>query len=618
MKYRAEIDGLRALAILPVILFHAKFSLFSGGFVGVDVFFVISGYLITTIILNDLEIGKFKLLNFYERRARRIIPALITVLIIVYSFSWFLNLPLYHKTIGQYVFSSITFSNNILLYIQGNNYFGIQSSLNPLFHTWSLAVEEQYYLLFPIFLIITWHLGKKKIVKLLIIIFILSLLGANWSSYNIPEASFFLLPTRIWEVLLGAFSAFYLKKKLFKSHYLKDDILSLLGLILIIFSFTLFDDKTPNPSFYTLIPTLGTLLIIIFANKNTFANKFLTNKILVSLGLISYSAYLWHLPIFTIAHQLFIKDFETIQTIFILVLILFISYLTWVFVETPFRKKNKISKKLFFIITGFCCGILLTLSIVGHFNGGFPERSELLSKFKKNNGFNLACNGNTILTSKCISVKPVKIAILGNSYAMHFVSSLAESNKSGVVQLTMDTCSVGYVSTYQDINDSLNCREFFKESVKIINRNKEIQTVYISSLFGEILDKESRESFITLLNDLKNKSIIIVGPTPTAPFNVAECLKNFYVNPFTSYEKKDCNFKIGQRHKDKVQKLFNLSTDNKFVQFVDITKFICKDNECIMEPEIMEFMYTDNGHLTIYGANKVINGLVKNNLIPLN
>ncbi len=174
MNYRREIDGLRALAVLSVILFHAGFETFSGGFVGVDVFFVISGYLVTTIILAELEQGSFSILNFYERRARRILPALFLVMLVCVPFAWFWLLPSDMKDFSQSLVAVSVFASNILFWRE-SGYFDTAAELKPLLHTWSLAVEEQYYVLFPLFLMLFWRLGKRSILVMLGLVFVASL-----------------------------------------------------------------------------------------------------------------------------------------------------------------------------------------------------------------------------------------------------------------------------------------------------------------------------------------------------------------------------------------------------------------------------------------------------------
>ena len=209
MKYRREIDGLRALAVLPVIFFHAGFEAFSGGFVGVEVFFVISGYLITTIILSELEQGKFSILNFYERRARRILPALFLVMLVCIYFAWVWLLPSDMKKFSLSLVAVSVFASNILFWRE-SGYFDTDTALKPLLHTWSLAVEEQYFVLFPLFLMLLWRLGKRWILIILATVFVASLSLAQWGAYAQPDTAFYLLPTRGWELLIGAFAAFYL------------------------------------------------------------------------------------------------------------------------------------------------------------------------------------------------------------------------------------------------------------------------------------------------------------------------------------------------------------------------------------------------------------------------
>ena len=208
MTYRREIDGLRALAVLPVILFHAGFPTFSGGFVGVDVFFVISGYLITSIILAERQAGTFTLVGFYERRARRILPALFVVMGVCSVFSWLWLLPSDMKMFSQSLVAVPAFASNILFYLT-SSYFEPAAELKPLLHTWSLSVEEQYYLLYPIMLLIAWRFGKRWIVAVLILLTGMSLAAAHYGSTTDPSFTFFLLPTRGWEILIGALVGFY-------------------------------------------------------------------------------------------------------------------------------------------------------------------------------------------------------------------------------------------------------------------------------------------------------------------------------------------------------------------------------------------------------------------------
>ena len=363
MKYRAEIDGLRALAVLPVILFHGGFELFSGGFVGLDVFFVISGYLITTIIISEMAEGKFSIVNFYERRARRILPALFFVMAACLPFAWLWLMPSDLKDFGQSLIAVSIFSSNILFWLE-SGYFDTAAELKPLLHTWSLAVEEQYYIFFPLFIMLTWRLGLKWILILLSIVFFVSLGAAQWGAYNSPTATFFLLPTRGWELLVGVFAAFYLKyNNHLKSHSL-NQVLSLLGFGMIIYSIIAFDKTTPFPSLYALIPTIGTGLLILCAVPKTMIHKLLSLKFIVGIGLISYSAYLWHQPLLAFARYRVFIELSDITVTLLCLSSLLLAYFSWRYVEAPFRDKSVYSRSRVF---SFAVMGILIFSVVGIF-----------------------------------------------------------------------------------------------------------------------------------------------------------------------------------------------------------------------------------------------------------
>ncbi len=358
MKYRSEIDGLRAVAVVPVILFHAGLDLFSGGFVGVDVFFVISGYLITTIIINELDRGNFSLGQFYERRVRRILPVLFLVMLVSIPIAWIVLLPQDMKDFGQSIVSVVVFSSNFLFWIE-SGYFETAAELKPLLHTWSLAVEEQFYIFFPLFLMAAWGKGRKWIIMVLAMVCLLSLGAAHWAAYNKPDAAFYLLPFRGWELLLGSFAALYLQKRGLPDNSALGNLTSLTGLLMVIASVFLYDNSTPFPSFYALLPTVGTVLLILFATRGTIAHTCLSFKPVVAIGLISYSAYLWHQPLFAFArHQIYLSVSET-TFLFLAFLCLPLSYLSWRYVEQPFRGKTGVSKRgLAIFLVPTCVGLI--------------------------------------------------------------------------------------------------------------------------------------------------------------------------------------------------------------------------------------------------------------------
>ncbi len=337
MKYRGEIDGLRTLAVLPVILFHSGYSMFSGGYVGVDVFFVISGYLITTILISELNDGNFSIVRFYERRARRILPALFFVMLISILFAWtFLN-PFELISFSKSVSAVSLFVSNIFFWRDGG-YFETAAELKPLLHTWSLAVEEQYYIFFPVFLLLIWNFGRYAVLKIIVSLAILSLLAAQIFSVYKPVPNFFLLPSRGWELALGAIAAFiWAENKQSRVKSSTKQFLSSTGLVLILISVFTFGNSTPSPSLYTLAPTIGAMLVILYADVNTITYTILRSPPFVGVGLISYSAYLWHQPVLAFA-RLGAPVIGEISRAVLLLIIFALSVFSWKYIETPFRK----------------------------------------------------------------------------------------------------------------------------------------------------------------------------------------------------------------------------------------------------------------------------------------
>src|SRR5688572_2235118 len=389
MDYRREIDGLRALAVLPVILFHAGLQAFSGGFVGVDVFFVISGYLITTTILAELEVGKFSIINFYERRARRILPALFFVLFVSLPFAWFWLFPQDMKSFSQSLVAVSAFSSNVLFWRE-SGYFDTVAELKPLLHTWSLAVEEQYYLFFPVFLMLTWRLGKPWILGLLAVVFGISLAAAQWGSSAQSMAAFFLLPTRGWELLVGAFVAFCLAKNSRPLNKVAGELGGIAGLSLIVYAIVVFDKNTPFPSLYTLAPTVGTALILLCTTQPTVVRKVLGNKCFVGVGIVSYSAYLWHQPLFAFARHRSVREPGTIMVLVLAIVTLLLAYFSWRFVETPFRNKDRFSRRTVFTYSVAGTVLFITIGLLGSYTNGFKFRHDVALLPKP---WNVKCHG---------------------------------------------------------------------------------------------------------------------------------------------------------------------------------------------------------------------------------
>ncbi len=390
LNYRSEIDGLRAIAVFPVVFFHAGFELFSGGYVGVDIFFVISGYLITSLILKDINNKNYSLLNFYERRARRILPALFLIFFVISILSFLLltrsELFSYFKSL----ISSLFFYSNFFFW-KASPYFESTADTQLLLHTWSLSIEEQFYIFFPLVLILIYQFLKKKRWLVIFLGTILSLFICQIAALKTGgNLNFYFTLSRVWELGLGALTGYYLYYNGKKKKNSEDNFFSVTGLILILISIFFFDRKTLHPSLFTLIPTVGTVLIILYANKNSILNKIFSNFIFVKVGLVSYSFYLWHQPLLAFG-KIYYGELSFLFKIFLISVSLILSFITYLNIEKPFRNKNKIETPFFFKLIFVSTLIFLTISLI--ITSTYNARSILSTEYnlakKSNEGHTL-------------------------------------------------------------------------------------------------------------------------------------------------------------------------------------------------------------------------------------
>ena len=475
MKYRPEIDGLRTVAVIPVMLFHAGFSLFSGGFVGVDVFFVISGYLITTILIDEREKGTYTLLGFYERRARRILPALFFILLCTVPFAWrWIPPDPFEDYARSLAFASLFISN--IHFIEHSGYFDTAAQLRPLLHTWSLAVEEQYYLLFPLVL---WALGAFARAKFLWVFLIMSAISlgiAEWGLRNYPLENFFFTPSRLWELLGGSICA----ALMFGRPQMRNDLLALIGLAMIFISVFWYDTSVRFPSLYTLVPIVGSMLIILFAAPGTLVARFLSLRPMIGIGLISYSAYLWHQPLFVLARYRSIVEPSSLLMGSLILVSLVLAFLTWKFIEAPFRDKTRFAgRSRLFAVSLVGIVAFAGYGFWGDATKGLPHRLDnlesdylrsLIAQINERRPQDNCGGPGYGIGTLCVVYEPEnsegKIALLGDSHAQSILPAfegLSETYDLTVLRGVKAACPplLGVYLTYgkddaQDCFDTVN------------------------------------------------------------------------------------------------------------------------------------------------------------------
>lgn len=547
MQYRKEIDGLRAVAVLPVILFHAGFSWFSGGFVGVDVFFVISGYLITSILVEDLEKGRFSITQFYERRARRILPALFFVMLCCLPFAWLWMVPTQFKDFSKAFIAISLFSSNILFWKQ-SGYFAPAAEENPLLHTWSLGVEEQFYIIFPLMLLLLWRFGHRTVFYTVIGLSALSLFTAEWGWRHEPSANFYLLPTRAWELSVGALCALLLSRR--SPH--SNTLLSLSGLLLIFYSVIFYDETVPFPSLYTLVPVGGTALIILYGATTTLTARLLSGKALVGIGLISFSAYLWHQPLLAFARIKTASSPEWPLMAVLSLLSLLLAYFSWKYIETPFRKGGSFgSRKTIFTASALASLAFISTGMYGDATDGLPARLSLSSLQQsylataQPSPHRKRCHSNN---SRQISPELAcqynrndgSVAVFGDSHAVELAYAVAQTlgDETGVRHFSFSGCAPEYLS-----EEDTPCATWTRKTIDYIARQEEIKKVIVtyrihSALWGDhqesypdlpdsITEKERRQRLRSLEATLdrfsqSGKQVIYVAQAPELPFFIEQ------------------------------------------------------------------------------------------------
>ncbi|HMS86510.1 MAG TPA: acyltransferase family protein [Nitrospira sp.] len=615
MRYRPEIDGLRAIAIIPVILFHAGVQLFSGGFIGVDVFFVISGYLITTIILKELETGQFSLLKFYERRARRILPALYVVMAVCLPFAWLWLMPSDAIEFANSAIAVVVFASNIFFW-QHSNYFDAGTELKPLLHTWSLGVEEQFYVLFPLVLMLAWRMGRKRIVRLVAVVALLSFAVAVYLTSTKPIAAFFLLPTRAWELAVGSLIAFYLETNEHDRIPLAlKQVFSVIGFGLIAIGVLTFSKETPFPGVYALIPTVGAGLIIVFALPDTFVGRLLMSKVLVGVGLVSYSAYLWHQPLLAFARHRSLAEPDEVVIAALVVLAFGLAYVTWRYVEMPFRRGTLISKQLLWRVSLASAAVLM-VSTVGLRLVTVEGKTKLATEmeaqwriytcfFEVDQPYTTLLQNHCDMVSKAsaqanddASRSPKRLVLYGDSLAAHLYPGLVRVLGEGhIVQLTGGSCWAVRVTEGR-------CADFYDWFVDSYVPNNKMDAIIVSSnwlrLYEQIGDEEFRVQLDALFEKLKGHRVVIYSQVARLSADTHRYL--YKLETFTRELPK--TVELGTESLDTVNAALSEESDKFGFEFVDISQLFCARSQCgVVKDGVVYF--GDRLHLTVPGSTLV-------------
>lgn len=654
IKYRRDIDGLRAISIISVLIYHGNFeffgyNVFKGGFLGVDIFFVISGYLISSIIFQEYHLyNKFNFKNFYNRRIRRIIPVLLFITLLTIPFSYYYLLPNKLIEFSNSIFFSTFFISNIYFIYDSLQYGGDQSILKPFLHTWSLSVEEQFYLIFPLMMIFILRFFNKFLLIILFAILILSLSFAEWGSVNNQLNNFYLLTSRIWEIFFGVIISLLHHKNfmIIKNKYFIN-FLTIVSLLIIFISLTIFGNELQHPSLFTLLPVLATSLIIYFNTEHTVVGKFLSLNFLVYIGLISYSLYLWHFPILSFMFLMGLDDN------FFSFLGLFISFpfsiLTYKFIETRFRDKKKINNKTCYLLIFISITSIILFVFLSHKTEGFKNRSNIL--FKKDlsekpweilkNSNDEICHLKIKEFCKFISKDSTQnIFLLGDSHMITLGKSLYEytnENNINLITMTNGGCYFFPDFDYIDLKTkevAFGCNKQYqqlrinhilenKNSIIIIggNINRYLSNKNLNGEPSEFIFANSNFTFLrsfqkNLAKILQNNKVILVYPIPEIPFyplteiyNRSGSLNYDNLRKYIENNNTTTNLK---NYFSRSQKSFEFldSFNDPNLYRVYPHKTLCDNLECFVSNKD-ELFYYDSEHLSVSGASKLTDLIIK-------
>jgi peptidoglycan/LPS O-acetylase OafA/YrhL len=638
IQYRKEIDGLRAIAVLSVVIFHLFPSAIPGGFAGVDIFFVISGYLITSIIHRDINDDDFRLIDFYARRARRIFPALVTVLLFVLVTGWFLLLPDEYDQLGKHVVGGATFTSNLILWSEVG-YFDLSSIEKPLLHLWSLGVEEQFYLIWPLILMLGVRFNIS-LIKLVATVGILSFMLSVYQSWYQPDAAFYSPISRFWQLSSGgllalwhATSGQYSVIEL-RVGRIKTKLLSFLGLVLLSISIFSFHESYVWPAPLAFIPVLGALLLL--ASKDGIVTKLLSTKIFVFFGSISFALYLWHWPLLSI-HQIVENSVHRDARLIILVVSILLAYLTTRFIEKPIRFSGTLKVRA--SLVSVCLIAVGVAGSVVHFKNGFENRGDpIMDTLLRDlsGGVTLPSNSTSwcdgLTATYCSQQgKLPTAALVGDSHARalyiglrDFMATIDES----LVVVGTGGCAPYIVDPSGELSP---CIASMKQAITKLGNDPKISTVFLTyrnSVYfaegGKLKDVFSESALESIpnhdLNDLglsatismlidSGKKVVFLWDVPNLGFTGRSCLPRSGLG--SDWKPENCvisKLEVDQQFKPFEESLRLTLSKFPSVHQVKLTDGLCDSEKCLGATK-SRLLYTDDDHLSIYGSRFLIENL---------
>ena len=624
-NFRYDINGLRAYAVILVVLFHFGIIGFAAGFIGVDIFFVISGFLMTSIVIKSLDKGNFSLLKFYLARGIRIVPALFVVSTIVLILGWFLVLPTDYKAIAKHTLSSINFFSNIV-YWRESGYFDTDSHNKALLHTWSLSVEWQFYLVFPIIVALLYKIKKSRnfLLTFFILGTIISLILSIIITAKNPSAGFFLLPTRAWEMLAGGLIFFIPKEKV---PYKKP--LEFIGFFLIAISCYIFSTDTLWPSYNAILPVLGAFLILLAHQQNSIFTK---GSVFQWLGNNSYSIYLWHWPIVFFLHYFYKND----DYIFItagIILSIILGWLSYTYIENPTRKKlSNLSIVKAYFLWFLSISILSLISIMifkfdgvkNRFSNEINNISNTINDINPRRDECLGKQDDSQLKKCTYGDGPLSLIVVGDSHASAMLNGVINAlpNNTSLISFTISGCPT--VKNLKKTNmPEYSCGERVKDIINdiktnystdipilVINRanaifqgependksNQPIRYINTPSLvFDEEYYAQMRNAYVDTLKDLSaSHKVYITRPTPEAKKEISNLAAKIFKYHLPTQDLTITWNEYYERSKQawKAQDMAAQSTKN--IQIIDLSREFCDNETCYFTQNNLPLFYDDD------------------------